>query len=52
VAAAVAATDLDGVTGRIRFEPNGERRDLNMTVWRVEQGICRLLGSARELAPV
>jgi branched-chain amino acid transport system substrate-binding protein len=51
VAAAVAATDLDGVTGRIRFEPNGERRDLNMTVWKVEQGICRLLGSARELAP-
>jgi branched-chain amino acid transport system substrate-binding protein len=49
--ASVAATDLGGVTGRIRFEPNGERRDLDMTVWNVKNGTCTLLGSARDLAP-
>jgi branched-chain amino acid transport system substrate-binding protein len=51
VAAAVAGTDLAGLTGRIRFEPNGERRDLNMTIWKVEDRACRLLGSAHDLAP-
>jgi branched-chain amino acid transport system substrate-binding protein len=49
---AVAATDLAGVTGRLRFDPNGERRDLDVTIWQVQQGACRLLGTARDLAPV
>jgi branched-chain amino acid transport system substrate-binding protein len=51
VVAALRATDLAGVTGRVRFEPNGDRRDLEVTIWKVDRGACRLLGAARDLAP-
>lgn len=49
---AVARTaDFTGVTGPIQFEPNGDRRDPQVSLWRVEQGQMRLLGLARDLIP-
>jgi branched-chain amino acid transport system substrate-binding protein len=41
--------DFPGVTGRINFDSNGERIDPNVSIWRVEGGEIRLLGSAHDL---
>lgn len=47
---AIAAMDeFAGVTGPIRFEPNGDRHNPQVSIWRVEQGEMRLAGLAREL---
>jgi branched-chain amino acid transport system substrate-binding protein len=35
---------FDGVTGRIEFEPDGNRRDPEVSIWRIEQGVPRLVG--------
>jgi branched-chain amino acid transport system substrate-binding protein len=43
--------DFAGVTGPIQFEPNGDRQDPQVSIWRVEQGQMRLLGLARDLIP-
>jgi branched-chain amino acid transport system substrate-binding protein len=42
---------FDGVTGQIRFEANGDRHDPQVSIWQVQQGEIRLLGSARDLIP-
>ena len=36
--AAVAATDKDGVTGKIAFDENGDTLNKAITVYRVEAG--------------
>jgi ABC-type branched-subunit amino acid transport system substrate-binding protein len=41
--------DFAGVTGPIQFQPNGDRQDPQVSIWRVEQGQMRLLGLARDL---
>ena len=47
---AIAEThDFQGVTGSIQFEPNGDRQDPQVSIWRVEQGQMRLLGLGRDL---
>jgi branched-chain amino acid transport system substrate-binding protein len=43
--------DFAGVTGPIQFQPNGDRQDPQVSIWRVEQGQMRLLGLARDLIP-
>ncbi len=49
---AIAETqDFQGVTGPIQFEPNGDRQDPQVSIWRVEQGQMRLLGLAGDLIP-
>lgn len=45
VLAAVARTDLAGVTGRVRFDPTGDRLDPQVTIWRVERGMMRPVGA-------
>lgn len=47
----VGSSNFEGVTGRIQFEPNGDRRDPQVSIWRVEQGEMRRLGLARDLVP-
>jgi branched-chain amino acid transport system substrate-binding protein len=49
--AVAGMTDFTGVTGPIQFEPNGDRRDPQVSLWRVEQGQMRPLGLARDLIP-
>lgn len=51
LAAVAGMADFSGVTGPIQFEPNGDRRDPQVSLWRVEQGQMRLLGLARDLIP-
>lgn len=36
---AIAATDIEGVGGRIRFDDNGDRIDAPVSLWRVERGV-------------
>ena len=36
---AIAATDMDGIGGRIRFDRNGDRIDAPVSLWRVESGV-------------
>ena len=31
-------SDFEGVTGPVAFESNGDRRDPQVTIWRVERG--------------
>jgi len=38
VIAAVAATDMDGVTGKVAFDANGDTTNKAITVYRVENG--------------
>lgn len=52
VAAVAAMTDFTGLTGPIQFDAHGDRRDPQVSLWRVEQGQMRLLGLAGELTPV
>jgi branched-chain amino acid transport system substrate-binding protein len=35
---AIARTDIDGLAGRIQFDPNGDRIDAPVSLWRVEGG--------------
>jgi len=35
---AIAATDLEGVAGRIRFDPNGDRIDAPVSLWTIRGG--------------
>jgi branched-chain amino acid transport system substrate-binding protein len=35
---AIAATDLEGVAGRIRFDANGDRVDAPVSLWRIQGG--------------
>jgi ABC-type branched-subunit amino acid transport system substrate-binding protein len=35
---AIAATDIQGVGGRIRFDANGDRIDAPVSLWRVVDG--------------
>lgn len=52
VLAEVAQTrKFEGVTGPVTFESNGDRRDPQVSIWRVEQGEIKLLGLASELIP-
>lgn len=43
VRAAIASTDIEGVGGRIRFDPRGDRIDPPVSLWRVEGGEMRPL---------
>ncbi|HUZ85550.1 MAG TPA: branched-chain amino acid ABC transporter substrate-binding protein [Candidatus Baltobacterales bacterium] len=36
---AIAATDMEGIGGRIRFDGNGDRIDAPVSLWRVEHGM-------------
>ncbi len=45
----VAATEMEGVTGMIRFAPNGDRVEPQVSIWKVEGGTPRLLGTERDL---
>lgn len=49
--AVASTTDFTGVTGPIQFESNGDRRNPQVSLWRVEQGQMRLLGLAGDLIP-
>lgn len=51
LAAVARTTDFTGVTGPVQFEPNGDRRDPQVSLWRVEQAQMRLLGLASNLIP-
>jgi branched-chain amino acid transport system substrate-binding protein len=52
VLAEVAGTrDFAGATGRVNFDPNGDRCDPQISIWRVEGGEIRLLGVAGDLIP-
>ena len=42
---------FEGATGPIRFEPNGDRRDPQVSMWRVTQGEMQWVGLARDLIP-
>ena len=44
-------SDFEGVTGPVVFESNGDRRDPQVSIWRVERGEIRLQGLARDLIP-
>lgn len=44
-------SDFEGVTGPVIFESNGDRRDPQVSIWRVEQGQIRLQGLAQDLIP-
>jgi branched-chain amino acid transport system substrate-binding protein len=35
---AIAQTDIEGLAGRIRFDPNGDRIEAPVSLWRVESG--------------
>jgi branched-chain amino acid transport system substrate-binding protein len=41
--------DFIGVTGPIQFEPNGDRQNPQVSIWRVERGQMRMLGLAGKL---
>jgi branched-chain amino acid transport system substrate-binding protein len=43
--------DFEGATGRIEFEPNGDRREPQVSIWRVIQGDIQMIGLARDLIP-
>ena len=49
--AVAAMRDFAGVTGPIQFDSHGDRRDPQVSLWRVEQGQMRLLGLGRDLIP-
>lgn len=51
LAAVAAMRNFVGVTGPIQFDAHGDRRDPQVSLWRVEQGQMRLLGLAGELIP-
>ncbi len=48
LAAQVAASDIEGVTGLIRFAPNGDRVEPQVSIWKVEGRTPRLLGPGRD----
>jgi branched-chain amino acid transport system substrate-binding protein len=43
--------EVQGASGPISFDVNGDRRDPQVSIWRVENGDIHLLGLARELIP-
>jgi branched-chain amino acid transport system substrate-binding protein len=51
LATVAAMRNFVGVTGPIQFDAHGDRRDPQVSLWRVEQGRMRLLGLAGELIP-
>ncbi len=42
---------FEGTSGRIQFEPNGDRHNPQVTIWQVIQGKMVLVGLARDLIP-
>ncbi len=49
LAARVVASVVEGVTGAIRFAPNGDRVEPQVSIWKVDGGTPRLLGPGRDL---
>jgi branched-chain amino acid transport system substrate-binding protein len=46
-----AMGEVQGASGPISFDANGDRQDPQVSIWRVENGDINLLGLARDLIP-
>jgi len=43
---AIAATDIEGIGGRIRFDSDGDRIDAPVSLWTIREGRMEPLGEA------
>ena len=47
---AIAATDIEGIGGRIRFDSNGDRVDAPVSLWTIRGGRMEALSSSNGLS--